>query len=98
MSPWEIKAEMFGVEYQPWTPPDYGNADRAHFDFQQFEQDQQALAEEVAALRTQLGTEPYTPQPRQAETAIDTGPTRQDKMERAADFLASIDTVMPPAA
>lgn len=98
MSPWERKAEMFGVEYQPWNPPDYGNATRADFDFQRFEHDQQSLAEEVAALRTQLGTEPYIPQPRQVETATETEPTRQDKMTRAADFLASIDTVMPPAA
>lgn len=98
MSPWERKAEMFGVEYQPWNPPDYGNADRAHFDFQRFEQDQQALAEEVAVLRTQLGSEPYKPQPRQAEAATETEPTRQDKMTRAAGFLASMDTVMPPAA
>lgn len=97
MSPWERKAEMFGVEYRPWNPPDYGNATRADFDFQRFEQDERALAEEVAALRTQLGSEAYVPLPRQTEASIEAEPTRQDKMARAADFLASIDTVMPSA-
>lgn len=76
--------------------PDFGGHDRAHFDFEAFSIHEKQLEEDMAELRAITGSEPYTPPPR-AEKVAEPEPSRSDKLDSAAKFLASLDDLLPIA-
>lgn len=99
MSPWEQKAAQLDVEYVAWTPPNHGPADRAHFNYQGFMDDASAIEAEATALRDQVGVKAYSSATtKETLENTDTSRTeRQDKLEKASDFLANIDKIIPLA-
>jgi hypothetical protein len=93
MSDWHKIANKLGVEIEAWTPPDYGTADRAHFDYDKWQKDEIALEAEVAGLRGIIGNEAYTPPVRAEAPAPTPELTPLEKVERAKDFLAQLDLI-----
>jgi hypothetical protein len=104
MSPWEQKAEQLGVEYMPSIPPNHGPTDRAHFNYQGFVDDAARIEAEATSLRMQVGVAAYEPVPRHSEQPAEpekkgpaADPVRQEKLEKASQFLASIEDIVPLA-
>lgn len=99
MSPWEQKAAQLDVEYMPWTPPNHGPADRAHFNYQGFTNDAMVIEAEASRLRDEVGIAAYETKSQpveKIETAVQIS-ERQAKLEKASEFLTNIDAVFPVA-
>lgn len=73
--------------------PDFGGHDRAHFDFEAFVVHEKQLEEDVAEMRAITGSEPYIPPPK-PEKLSEPEPSRADKVDSAAKFLASLDDLL----
>ena len=104
MSPWERKAEELGVEYMTSIPTNHGPTDRAHYNYQGFMDDAARIEAEVTTLRMQVGVDAYEPAAKHNEQPAEpekkgsiSDPVRQAKLEKASQFLASIDDIVPLA-
>ena len=75
-----------------WEKPDFGQPDRAHFNFEEFIAFGQSLEHEVAEFRTMVGSEPYTPPPKAEQTPKQMS-EREQKLANAASFLNTLDFV-----
>ncbi|MBA3758245.1 hypothetical protein H0X10_01265 [Candidatus Saccharibacteria bacterium] len=73
-----------------WEKPDFGEPDRAHFEFEKFTSFGQELEQEVAELRAAVGSEPYVGRPKEAKVP-ELLSERQQKIADASTFLSTLD-------
>jgi hypothetical protein len=74
-----------------WEKPNFGDHDRKHFDFAKFSAFTDQLIQDEEEIRAAAQLEPYSP-PKRPEAVVETPEilTREQKLERAASFMADL--------
>lgn len=75
-----------------WEKPNFGEPDRAHFDFDKFSAFELELEQEVAQLSAAAGIEPYSPPPK-VEKEPPAPSERELMLSRTAAFLADSESL-----